>query len=275
MTDESPQPKSLADVAAETTRGIGDNLPPDPRALMVVEAARNVAENNQPLKDRATKLLEAVARVPETIEDHDVEKRAIDFVKQMRSVRRSANDLRLHGPEKEPYVLAVAAVNGWFQTIIDSVDKAMGDVSDRITRFQRRVAEEERLRAEAEAEAAEKEALLADATAETPEEHAEVDERLQAADDHRQVAASRPADRSISRTDLGASASLRSRWIHQIEDTTKIPLAKLRPYLDTPCLDKAIRGYIRGTIVKEEMRRGGSKELKGVRIYQENKSVVR
>ena len=108
-----------------------------------------------------------------------------------------------------------------------------------------------------------------------PEEHAEVDERLQAADDHRKVAGSRAADRSVSRTDLGASASLRSRWIHEIEDTTKIPLAKLRPYLDTPCLDKAIRGYIRGVAVKEQMQPGGSKELKGVRIYQEHKSVVR
>ncbi len=275
MTDESPHPKSLADVAAETTRGIGDNLPPDPRALMVEEAARSVAENNQHIKDRATKLLDAVARVPETIDDHDIEKRAIDFVKQMRSVRRSANDLRLHGPEKEPYVLAAAAVNGWFQTIIDSVDIAMNDVTDRITRFQRRVAEEERLKAEADADAAEKEAMLADSTAETPEEHAEVDERLQAADDARKVAGSRPADRSISRTDLGASASLTSRWTHEIEDTTKIPLAKLRPYLDTPCLDKAIRGYIRGVAVKKEMLRGGSKELKGVRIYQKHKSAIR
>jgi chromosome segregation ATPase len=260
---------------AAPERGIGDNLPPDPGDLMVEEAAQSVAENNQQLQERAAKLLEAVARVPETIDDHDVEKRAIDFVKQMRSVRRTADDLRLHGPEKQPYVRAVAAVNGWFQTIIDDVDKAMRDVSDRITRFQRRVAEEERLRAEAKAEAAEKEAMLADSTAETPEEHAEVDERLQAADDARQVAASRPADRSISRTDLGASASLRSRWIHEIEDSTKIPLAKLRPYIDTPCLDKAIRGYIRGIVDKKEMQRGGSKELKGVRIYQEHKSVVR
>ncbi len=275
MTDESPQPKTLADVAAETTRGIGDNLPPDPGDLLVEEAAQSVAENNQSLKDRAAKLLDAVARVPETIDDHDVEKRAIDFVKQMRSVRRTANDLRLNGPEKQPYVRAVAAVNGWFQTIIDDVDKAMANVSDRITRFQRRVAEEERLKAEAEAEAAEKEAMLADSTAETPEEHAEVDERLQAADDARKVAMSRPADRSISRTDLGASASLRSRWVHEIEDTTKIPLAKLRPYIDTPCLDKAIRGYIRGVVDKKELQPDGSKRLKGIRFYQENKSVVR
>lgn len=263
MTDENQQPKSLADVAAETTRGIGDNLPPDFADELIANATVKVSANYRELHDRARQLVEAVARVPATIDDPDVEKRAIDFVKQLRAVKRRADDARME--EKRPYMNAASAVDGWFATIIRDVSAAMQGVTNKVTSYQRRTAEEMRLKAEAKQEAAEKEALLADSTAETPEEHAEVDERLQAADDARQVATSRPADRSISRTALGASASLTSRWVHEIEEAKQIPLAKLRPYLDAPCLDKAIRGYIRG----------GGRELKGVRIYQEHKSVVR
>ncbi len=167
--------------------------------------------------------------------------------------------------EKRPYTSVGAAVHGFFHAMIDPLDKAIEQIGGRVTRYQRQVAETERLRAEAEAEARLKEAQLAEATAETPEEEAEVDELLQASDDARKRAEAKAATRSMSRTTHGASGSLTTRWVHTIEKPAQIPLAKLRPYIDTGCLDKAIRGYIKA----------GGRDLKGVRIYEEHKTRFR
>ena len=75
----------------------------------------------------------------------------------------------------------------------------------------------------------------------------------------------KPAEQSVTRTDLGARASLRTRWVFEVEDAEQVP----RLYLSVN--EGAIRAAIKAATTPD-----GRCDLKipGVRVYASTISVV-
>jgi hypothetical protein len=67
------------------------------------------------------------------------------------------------------------------------------------------------------------------------------------------------------RGDFGSIATLQHRWTFEVQDYTKINYILLGAYLDREAIDKAIRAAIKA----------GVREIAGVKIFKEEKAVVR
>jgi hypothetical protein len=67
------------------------------------------------------------------------------------------------------------------------------------------------------------------------------------------------------RGDFGSIATLQHRWTFEVTDYAKVNYILLGAYLDRAAIDKAIRAAIKN----------GVREVAGVRIFKEEKAVVR
>ncbi len=265
-----------------TAPAIGDNLPPvDFDAL-----TERLRESHQELIARNTELLEALDRVPEEFESEETANKAADFIKQLQAQLKNTEAIRVK--EKEPYLDGGRRVDGFFKNLSDKIEAAKTTVTKRLTKWQIKVAEEERRQREAEAaEAAERARkareeeeraaaeMAAKAAAEAPEQDAAVTEAVVAeenrqaaeadAETARRAAEAKPADLSRTRSAAGSVASLKREWTFRNLDRAELDLNELRYHIPEAALEQAVRSFIKA----------GGRKLDGVEIYEDVVSQVR
>jgi hypothetical protein len=249
------------------TPGINHPVCPEPETVRDL-----LEEENRDLVRRRDQLLDAVARVPETIDTDEVCGRASDFVKQIGAAAKTAEARRTEA--KGPYVAAEKAVDGFFRAQLgEPLAQAKLAIQRRVDGYLRAKAAQEHRRREEEARRAAAAAKAREAAilaAEIPEEAADaaLDAAIlaqEAAEEAAREVAAKPADLSRTRGDYGAVASLRTSWAFEVEDLHAIPLDALRPYFTPDAVEKALRAYVRA----------GGRQLAGVRIFQQSSAVVR
>ena len=265
----------MQDVAtAENDRGIGDNLPPAVNADIL---RATFAERHGVLVRRRDELLQAVDRVPATVEDDQVAGNVGDFIKQLDAGRKAAEGARV--AEKEPFLEGGRTVDGWFKKITEPLVEAKKDIEARLNVYlrakaaaERQMREEEERKAREEAarlaaEAATKEKAARDAKtlddAVAAEEAAKI--AAEAAADAQKAADAKPAELSRTRGDYGSVASLRTTWTFDGINRGVLDLEPLRQHLSTDALEKAIRSFIKA----------GGRQLRGTRIFETTSTVVR
>lgn len=255
------------------TAELGHNMPPEDTHPI----SDRLMEQYDALNIRQEELLDAVERVPAVIEDDETAGKIADFIKQLTACHKNAEKARV--AEKEPYLAAGRAVDGWFKKITEPLAKAKKTVEARLTVYQRKKADEERrAREETERqarEAAEKARREAEERAAALAEESDLDAAVEAEEAaNRAAEAAAEAERSddakaaeLSRTrgDYGAVASLRTHWTFRDLDRDKLALEPLRQHIPTDAIEKAVRSYIRA----------GGRELAGVTIYEDASTVVR
>ncbi len=173
-TDNLATQRDLADEAIQARLSIGSNNPPDPIALLIAD----LRETHTPLVERADALLGMTARLPEVCEDDDTAVSLTDMIKSCTAFTKNSDAARVSA--KEPHLAAGRAVDGFFKKLSDPVDALKVKMSNLLTAFQRKKADEERRRLQAEAAEAKR---LADEEARIArEERAKAEEarRLQA-----------------------------------------------------------------------------------------------
>lgn len=235
---------------------IGDNNPPSPVEALV----QNLAEANADLIARRDALVASAGTWPTTLEDEGIAARVTDAVRQLKAAIKSAESRR--DEAKRPHLDAGRAVDAFFKhTIADPLDSAARTLTDRLTIYQRAKADaERRVREDAEARAREEAARLAASM--TDADHASLDRAIAAEETARQAgsaAIAKPAELSRTRGDFGAVASLRTRWTFAVTDLAVVPREYLS--LDTAKVNAAIKAGVR--------------EAPGLRIFQEQSTIVR
>ena len=235
------------------------------------------AERHGALVRRRDDLLQAVDRVPATVEDEQTAGDVGDFIKQLDAGRKAAEGARV--AEKEPFLEGGRTVDGWFKKITEPLAKAKTEIEGRLNIYLgKKAAAARKAREEVERKAREEAVRLAadaalleenakDATtldnAVAAEEAAKVAAKTAAK--AQQEATAKPADLSRIRGDYGAVASLRTHWTFDDLDRPALDLESLRQHLSTDALEKAIRSFIKA----------GGHELDGVRIFETTSTVVR
>ena len=185
-------------------------------------------------------------------------------------------------------------VDTFFKRLADPLDKAKATLQDRLTLYERaKAAEERQWREEAarrereeaqrlQAIADERERRAAEELERAADTDADLDDATEAEDEARQAEAeARQADADAvvaeraanakaaalhtTRGDYGSSSSLRTFWDFADLDRGALDLDALRLHIPLDGLEKAIRAYIKA----------GGREMRGVRIFKNTKSVVR
>lgn len=252
---------------------IGGNDPP----VGVDHLAERLREAHLDLLKRQAELLDGATRAPVVIESEEVAEQATDFIKQVQICAKNLEAARVK--EKEPFLDASRRVDGFFKTAADPLARVKAEIERRLTLYQRRKADEERQRREeaermAREEAAARAREAAEAAARLEREaelpaaiKAERDARDAQADAERlgRIATSKPADMSRTRTQQGTVASLTQFWTFADLDRESIDLEKLRGHIPLAALEQAVGSFVRA----------GGRDLKGVRIFEDTKSVVR
>ena len=258
---------------------IGHNRPPM-REIMAdqnEDLSVHLEAENHDLVARRDELLDAATRVPAEVDDDETAGKIGDFVKQLSAAIKEADTRRVG--DKAPALDAGRRIDGFYRPIIDALDKAKTDITRRLTVYQRRKAEEERVAREKEArlaaeEAARKEAEAAAqrAAAISEDETQEAVAATQAAKEANAdaVAAAKhaganAADRSRARGGLGSVSSLTTFWTFADLDRAKLDLESLRQHLSQDALEKAVRSLIKTGVHK----------LDGVRIFEDSRTSVR
>lgn len=265
--------------------GPGHNQPPletpDEIAERLGLAYLSLIGRRDELADMATRLPAADKM------DSEWEKKLSDGIKAAQTFLKSAEARRVD--EKEPFLAAERAVDGFFATVKDPITKLKDTMGALLSSYQRaearRKADElaaEQRRAREAQEAAEAERRKAEAAARKKQLDAQAaadaadrlrrakEAEAKAADDlavAARAAKAKPAALSRSRTDLGVVASLRTVWDHEIVDADKVPRAYCSP-------DKA---KIKAAIGSNTDDNDGKCTLKiaGVSIFPKSDSVVR
>lgn len=256
---------------AEAALALSNNPPPDADPLR-----ERLASDHAALLRRAEELIAALARVPAEI-DAETAGRASDFVKQVAANVKDLDKIRV--AEKEPYLQGGRTVDGFFKAVMDKLDKVKREVEGRLQKHLRAVAEAERRRREEEERRAREEAEAARRAAEEAAAKLQSEQdlseavakeeaaRLAQAEAARkaQYADAKPADLARTRSDYGSLATLRTEWVGEIVDRDALDLDPLRPHLPQDSLEKALRSYVKA----------GGRVLRGAKIYESSKAVVR
>lgn len=165
---------------------------------------------------------------------------------------------------KDPFLKAGRKIDGTFGSFIDSVKSAKVRVVGMIDGYrveQQRLAEAARLRLEQEAR--EKEAAAHRAAQEgRAVEAARLEQAAAASAERAQTMATPP---SPIRSSYGQTASGRTEWKAEIIDRKKLPPA----IVNHPKVVEALNAVIAAMV------RSGHREIPGVRIYAEQKTVIR
>lgn len=231
---------------------MGDNKPPLDESIVAdfLEALRNHEGTN--LTERVDNL---IARAEATTEcaNADVAGRLGDGIAMMRTVAQAIEAER----EKlnRPLLTAQRALKAKADGFTDRLDAASARLRMLINTWQN--AENKRLAAEREA--AEEAARAAQRAA------------LQAAADAPHgaqpeiVVKPAPVEAPVARGDYGAKVGTTTEWKHEIISVRQLPDSILKHARVVEAIDKVIAAQVRS----------GTRELKGCRIYSEQKTVIR
>lgn len=231
----------------------GHNHPPSDAAILRDQLGQTHAE----LSARTDELVAGIARMPPAIDSDDVERKAIEFAKQIAAHEKLCDGTRK--TVKAPYAEAVKVVDAFFGGMVDPLKTGRDVVLRKLTVFQTAKAEAERQAREEAARIAAAEAAKAAAAVTTEADLAQAIAKEEEAAVAVQATEATTADLSRSRGQYGSVASLRSTWDFTIEDVNSVP----REFLMVN--DAAIKAAIKA----------GRREIPGVKIFQQQKTVVR
>lgn len=222
--------------------------------------------------DRSDELLSSHGRMPPDITTAELATKATDHGAQIATmINKVKKDLKVF---KAPFWDGGKDIDGFVNVLINPLEAAKGEVEKRLNAYQKRVAEEARIAAEAEAkrqreaeEAARKAAEVAAAAINTEadfERAIKAEEnifvQLAAVYKAQDAVVTAPQEAARIRGAGGALATVAKHWIHRPEtiDRDKIDLNRLRPYLPLDGIEQAIRQFIKA----------GGRELAGVVIEE-------
>ena len=231
---------------------IGHNVSPDP---LDDEIHRWVREFGAEIDKRGDELARA------KIEDEEAAGRATTLAAIFADIAEAADNKREE--IKKPYLTATRKIDSSFKVVIEAAEaakKKLVSIIDGWRNEQRRIAEEERQRLAQEA--AEKAAAAAAAQASGQTFTAA---RLQAQADAASAAAEAPAVAPRVTSAYGQTAGGRTEWKFMVLERGKLP-THVKNHPDVLKAQDAV-------IAK--LVRGGTRELAGVKIYSEEKTVVR
>lgn len=226
--------------------------------------------------ERSTALLEAYERAPETVEDEGTAAKVTDMVKQFRACAKAIEDKRKY--HKTRYDACGKMVHAVASEITKGLAEHQRNLENRLTAYQRRIAEAERKKREEEERQRREEAERLEREAKTDED---IDKAIAAEEAARRAereAQAKPADLTKSRGEYGSVASLRSVLAFEITQFGTVPLHELRPYLSRDAVERAIRGFMRDNAdrIKATVKNGdGYGVLTGVRFYEDQQTRVR
>lgn len=232
---------------------IGHNRPP------IEEMARQdfneAIDAKQGFRQRVEDLSASAARAVCTTEEEAG--RCGELIRQIRAAEKFTEET--HRDVKAPYLAAGRAVDDAKNTLIAPLINAKQTVQGKLNAFinEQEQARLEKARLEREAEQArqreEMERLRAEGVQE--EEVAEI------------VTTTAPVqvERTMVRGDYGAAVSGRKEWTYQIEDYHTALLEVADNAKVREAVEKAISGLVRS----------GTREIKGVRIFEQTKANVR
>lgn len=280
----------------------GSNLPP----IKDVYKAQNEAlpqyleSDTADLVARTAELLEGFDRAPAVIEDAETAGKISDFIAQITKCVKAADSKRVDikaGPLE-----AGRMIDGFFQkNILDKLDTprmAQGikqKLLERLTKWEKKLADEERARREAaeaalreeqrlaqiaarEAQRKAEEAALAAQTAKDLDGAIDLEEHQRkaaeqaaaaqaAAEAATRLANAKPAEMSTVRGEYGSSSSLRTTWKGRVSKPDTVDLNALRDYISKDAIEKAVNAYAK--IHKN------TKPIAGVEFFEESSAVVR
>lgn len=262
---------------AEAAPMIGHNL--DPFDIDQIQELLGLDEDiAERMKGNAT-LLDEAREFPKEIENDEVCGKIQEHIKELTVGSSTTEKFRVVA--KAPYLNGGKAVDGFFNTSKDKLEKAKDVLNARVTVYLRKKREEEdRRRREEERlarEEAERARIAAEEAAAAMEDEAQMEAAIAADNEARQreadaaqrfrEASMNAAEMSRTRSSGGTVASLRTKWVHDeaTVNFASIDLEELRSHLPEKAIHQAIRSFI---------DKGGRK-LEGVRIYEDTKAVVR
>lgn len=218
---------------------MGDNLPGNLNELL------NATYDD--LLQRKAELVEAANRAPLTCNDDETARRLTDFLGQIMTCVKRAEDARK--TEKEPHLRASQAVDGFFRTIQKPLEDIRATLGLVVGDYQHR----KQAAAKKEAEA-EKERLAA---------LAQTEEELEAAIDQEAIEKARPHELSRIQGDL-ATGSLRTDYDYVLQNITLVP----RQFLMLN--ESAIKAHI-----KNRPQDGEPAPVSGLRFIPIHKVLIR
>jgi hypothetical protein len=139
----------LSNVDTDRTIGPGHNLPREADAFAESVAERCAVEHAE-LNRTAAALLDRARQLPESVNDEAALEQFSALVVDMRDAAARAESTRK--AVKEPYYRAGQAVDGFFNSVKERLEKGMGVLARRVKDYQNRKLEEERERRRLEAE---------------------------------------------------------------------------------------------------------------------------
>lgn len=230
--------------------GLGHNRPPlDEQVLIDFEDALREGGITQKVKD----IVEAVDRFGECDSD-DKAGRGGDFVKQCSATIKAIEAER--ETLNRPILTAQRALKGKGDGYVDLVKAASNQVLKKINAYmdeQRRIADLKRKAAEEAARKAQEAALAAAVAAGEKSPPPEI--KIEPA----------KVDEPVVRGDYGARIGSTTVWLHEIESVRKLPDGILTHAKVMEAINSVIG----------QMVRGGTREIKGVRIWSEQKTAIR
>ena len=286
IVHDKPQTEEAAIPGINPRATIGDNMPPVEEQI-AMEFREALLTERPDFLVRMDSALDAMARVPEKIEDEETLGRAGDLDKILRSC--DAYVTEVHKTVKEPHLARGRACDAEKNKLIGRINEARYALRDRMNAFMaereaRRRAEEARRAAEARAAAeaadrAEREAREAEMAAQRAMAEAANDaEReaaaLRAAEAQRE-AEQRMADAALAaapvgkaepvRSDTGSTISGRTVWQSEVEDYVKA----MKAVKSDPKVREAIDAAV------QRLVKAGQREIPGTRIWSTTQAVAR
>lgn len=241
--------------------GIGDNSGDMDAATAIKE---NLSERHRDVVKRSADLAGMLERAPTAVDNEDDANKISEAIRQCTAFIKIATETRVK--EKEPYLAGGRAVDGFFNNLIDAVDKTKKALLSVRTAYDVAVEQAARQRREEEARRAREEAdrIAAEARTKADAERAAVAEAR--AEETHQATKVTAAELTRTRTDTGVMTSLRSEWTHEIVEAKLVPRKFCKPD------DGLLRAAVKSAVTKDNEC---PLEIKGVRIFLKKVSQVR
>ena len=246
---------------------IGHNLPPQPTI------SDQLFETHNELMARVDRLAMRANHGPREIKKaEDLDACGI-LVKDAGALVKDADAARKK--EKQPFLDGGKEVDAFFAAALDRLERIKKAFETVATIYQRKMADEARAKAAEEARKAREIEIQRLELARKAEEanrgkHADNHTaKAEAASDRaveaEAIAKSSAADLTRTRTESGILATAKTDWAFEITDIDQVPLEKLRMLLKREHIEMAIRLAVKN----------GTRELAGVRIYEDVKASFR
>ncbi|MGY3588022.1 hypothetical protein [Bradyrhizobium sp. USDA 4350] len=242
---------------------IGHNRPPTPVDLLKTHLQETYSEEiakAEPLAVRANAAVEVIAS------DADLAVWA-EIGRDAAKLSKALDEARL--TEKRPIV---EAVDSFFKTSLDRVNRISAAAVARATAWNKKKAQIERERQEAAAQRLRDEAearrIAAEfETDETAATAAATDAKLIEMQAEAAAAPKTTADLTRVTTDSGVMTTTAKTWDFEIVDPAKIDLNAIRLFIDPKAIETAIRKIVRS--------QKGATKIEGVRVFEKETAQFR